>query len=109
MEVQGGGRISLIRRIAKNPRVLSVLTVGCMLAFGVMYVAQVNSSATKGYAVRTLESQNRTLQQENDRLAMQIAKLRSVDSVKTRAAFLSLKPIAPAIFVKTNTNVVAVR
>lgn len=109
MEVQGGGKGTLLKRIAKNPRVLSVLTVGCMLAFGVMYVAQVNSSATKGYAMRTLESQNRALQQENDRLAMQIAKLRSVDSVKTRAAFLSLKPLAPAVFVKTNTNVVAVR
>ena len=104
-----GGNISLLQRIAKNPRVLSALTVGCIIAFGVMYVGQVNASATKGYEVRSLEAINRTLRQENDRLDIQIAKLRSVDSVKTRQAFLGLRPIAPTIFIKTGTNTIAVR
>lgn len=108
MEVQGG-KLSLLRRVAKSPRVLSVLTAGCMIAFGALYVGQVNSAATKGYAIRELQERNVALRHERDRLEMQIARLRSVESVKTREAFLGLRAIAPSAFVKTSTDVVAVR
>jgi hypothetical protein len=104
-----GGKLSLLRRVMKNPRVLSALTAGCMIAFGVMYVGQVNSAATKGYAIRDLRARNVELRHERDRLDMQIAKLRSVQSVKTREAFLGLRPLAPSAFVKVGSEVVAVR
>lgn len=107
MEVQKGGNI--FGKILKNPRVMSALSVGCMIAFGVMYVGQVNSSATKGYAIRALQEHNVELRHERDRLDMQIAKLRSLDSVTARQSFLGLKKIDHATFVKTGTNVVAVR
>lgn len=108
MEVQGG-KLSLLRRVAKNPRVLSVLTAGCMIAFGVLYVGQVNAAATKGYAIRDLHERNVELRHERDRLEMQIAKLRSVQSVKTREAFLGLRPIVPSAFVQVGSDAVAVR
>ncbi len=108
MEVQGG-KLSLLRRVIKNPRVLSVLTAGCMIAFGVLYVGQVNAAATRGYAIRDLQVRNVELRHERDRLDMQIAKLRSVQSVKTREAFLGLRPLAPSAFVKVGSDVVAVR
>ncbi len=104
-----GGRLSLVKRVLKNPRVLSVLTIGCMLAFGTLYVGQVNAAATKGYTIRELQHRNVTLRHERDRLDMQIAKLRSVQSVKSREAFLGLQPLTPTAFVNTNTDVVAVR
>jgi len=107
MEV--GGKISLLRRVVKDTRVLSALTAGCMIAFGVMYVAQVNAAATKGYAIRELRERNVELRHERDRLDIQIAALRSVQSVKTREAFLGLRPIAPSAFVKTGSETVAVR
>ncbi len=108
MEVQGG-KLSLLRRVVKNPRVLSALTAGCMIAFGVLYVGQVNAAATKGYAIRELQERNVELRHERDRLDMQIAKLRSVQSVKTREAFLGLHSLAPSAFVKVGSDVVAVR
>ncbi|MEK7632194.1 MAG: hypothetical protein AAB473_00190 [Patescibacteria group bacterium] len=108
MEVQQGGKNIFIRAI-KNPRVMSVLSVGCMLAFGVLYVGQVNSAATKGYAVRALQEKNVELRHERDRLDMQIAKLRSLDSVTARESFLGLKKIDQVSFVKMGTDVVAVR
>ena len=107
MEVQGGKNIFI--RAIKNPRVMSVLSVGCMLAFGVLYVGQVNSAATKGYAVRDLQAKNVELRHEGARLEMQIAKLRSLDSVKARESFLGLKKLSPSTFVKTGPDVVAVR
>lgn len=104
-----GGKLSLLKRVIANPRVVTSLTVGCMLAFSVLYVGQVNAAATKGYAIRELQSRNTTLRQENERLDMQIAKLRSVHSVTSREAFLGLTPIAPSAFVKANSGAVAVR
>lgn len=108
MEGQGG-RLSLIRRVVKNPQVLSVLTIGCMLACGTLYVGQVNAAATKGYQIRELQQRNVTLRHERDRLDMQIAKLRSVESVKSREAFLGLQPVGPTAFVQARTDIVAVR
>ena len=108
MEVQGGGK-NIFIKILKNPRVLRVLSVGCMLAFGVLYVGQVNSAATKGYAVRSLKEKNIELRQERDRLDIRIARLRSIDSVTARESFLGLQKIEHATFVKPTANVVAVR
>lgn len=108
MDIQGG-KFSLLKRIVRNPRVLSVLMAGSMVAFGVLYVAQVNAAATKGYAVRELQQRNVELRHERDRLDIQIAKLRSLHSVKTREAFLGLRLLTPSAFVEVNTNVVAVR
>ena len=80
-----------------------------MLAFGTLYIAQVNNAATKGYAVRALKEKNVELRHERDRLDIQIAKLRSIDSVTARESFLGLKKIEQISFIKTGSNVVAVR
>lgn len=104
-----GGKISLLKRIVQNPRVITVLTVGAILSFGVLYVGQVNAAATKGYFMRDLQEENTTLRQECDRLDIQVAKLRSVHSIKSREAFLGLTPLAPKAFVKIDSDTVAVR
>ena len=110
MEVQKGGKTqNIFLRIIKNPQAMSVLSVGCMLAFGVLYIAQVNNSATKGYAVRELKEKNIELRHERDRLDIKIARLRSIDSVTARESFLGLQKIERTTFVKTGSDVVAVR
>jgi len=110
MEVQRGAKTqNVFLRILKNPQAMSVLSIGCMLAFGTLYIAQVNNAATKGYAVRALKEKNVELRHERDRLDIQIAKLRSIDSVTARESFLGLKKIEQISFIKTGSNVVAVR
>lgn len=109
MEVQKGKSQNIFLRILKNPQAMSVLSIGCMLAFGTLYIAQVNNAATKGYAVRALKEKNVELRHERDRLDIQIAKLRSIDSVTARESFLGLKKIEQISFIKTGSNVVAVR
>ncbi len=110
MEVQKGGKAqNIFLRILKNPQAMSVLSVGCMLAFSTLYIAQVNASATKGYAVRELKEKNGELRHERDRLDIRIARLRSVDSVTARQSFLGLKKIERVTFVKIGSDVVAVR
>ncbi len=96
MEVQGGKPLVIIGTVS-------------LVLMGILYIAQVNDAATKGYAVKSLHTKNVALQQECDRLDIQIARLRSIDSVKTREAFLGLRVIAPAAFVRADANMVAVR
>ncbi len=93
----------------KGGRVRNVLCIGGMLAFGVLYVGQVNSAATKGYAIRDLQERTIELRHERDRLEMHVAKLRSLDSVKARESFLGLKKVNQVTFVQTGVEVVAVR
>jgi hypothetical protein len=107
MEIQGGGAGWV--RVLKHPRVINVLTVGSIIACGVFYVGQVNAAATKGYAMRDLERTKAALQQECDRLDIEIARLRSLESVRTREAFLGLKKVSDVTFVKTGIDVMAVR
>lgn len=89
--------------VFQHPRVMNVLTIGTVLALGIFYVGQVNASATKGYAMRDLEQENRALQQECDQLEMEIAHLRSVDSIRTREVFLGFQKIDQVRFLKDVT------
>jgi hypothetical protein len=107
--MEGGGRLSLLKKIIANPRVVTAITAGSMLAFGVLYVGQVNAAATKGYAIRELQAKNRELRRQNERLDMQIAKLRSVHSVTSREVFLGFIPLSPSAFVRVESGIVAVR
>ncbi len=93
----------------KNPKVVNVLTIGFALAFGMLYIGQVNAAATKGYAMRELESQNDSLRGERERLDVEISRLRSLDSVTAREVFLGLQKIEDVKFISAARDDVALR
>lgn len=103
---EGGNRF--IDRL-KNPRVINVLTVGCILAFGILYIGQVNAAATKGYAIRDLERQNERMRQDHERLEVEIARLRSLDSVTTREQFLGLVKVQNVEYIEVGKDSLALR
>ena len=79
------------------------------LTFGVLYVIQVNTASTKGFTLRDLEENNRVLQQENERLAAEIDRLRSLASVTERQAFLGLVKLQNVSYLKVTSSDVALR
>ncbi len=93
----------------KNPKVINVLTIGCILAFGILYIGQVNAAATKGYAIRDLERQNEDLRHEREHLDVEIARLRSLDSVTAREQFLGLEKVQSVEYIEVGKDVVALR
>lgn len=105
MTVQGGN-VSKFAWI-KSPKFMHAMTAGFMIAFGVLYIGQVNAAATKGYAIRDLERKNEVIRQEQERLEVEIARLRSLDSVTTREAFLGLKKIDDVKYVSVGSHAVA--
>jgi len=103
-----GGNVTWIDRL-KNPKVMNVLTIGFILAFGILYIGQVNAAATKGYAIRDLERQNEHLRQDRERLDIEIARLRSLDSVTTREQFLGLVKVQRVEYIEVGKDSLALR
>ncbi len=79
------------------------------LAFGVLYVIQVNAASTKGFTMRDLENNNLELRQENDKLAAEVDRLRSLASVSEREAFLGLVKLQNVSYIKAGNQEVALR
>lgn len=89
-----------------HPNVIKVVAIALAIVFGVMYVAQMNSASMKGYAMRDLENDGRSLTQENDRLHGEVDRLRSLASIHEREAFLGMVPVDHVEYVAaTGTNV----
>lgn len=98
-----------IYSVVSDRRVWRVFMVAMTLAFGVLYVVQVNAASTKGFTMRDLETKNQFLQQENEKLAAEIDRLRSLDSVSERQAFLGLVKLQNVTYLKVASSDVALR
>ncbi len=98
-----------MRAILHDQRVLRVFMLALTLAFGVLYVVQVNAASTKGFTMRDLERGNQELRRENDKLAAEIDRLRSLASVSEREAFLGLVKLQNVSYVKAGNAEVALR
>lgn len=96
-------------RVAADQRVWRTFLFGITLALGVLYIVQVNSASTKGFALRDLEKANQELRQDNDKLAAEIDRLRSLDSIAERETFLGLVKIEHPIYIQASTDSVALR
>lgn len=79
------------------------------IAFAVLYVVQVNTASTKGFAMRDLEQNNQGLRQDNDKLSAEIDRLRSLASVSERQAFLGLVKLQNVSYLKVTSSEVALR
>ncbi len=85
-----------------------LLTV--FLVFGLMYVVQTSSLSTKGYEINDLEKQIQVLEQENQRLELQIASNRSMNSIQERLVGLNMVEAGGSVeYVSLTGNAVAMR
>lgn len=101
-----GGKI---HAIVHDQRVMKVIMLALTLAFGILYVVQVNAASTKGFTMRDLDSHNQELRRENDRLAAEIDRLRSLASVSERETFLGLVKMRNVTYIKAGSGEVALR
>jgi cell division protein FtsB len=90
-----------------NHKLLQVILLSFTLAFGILYVIQVNTASTKGFAMRDLERANSQLRLENQQLTSEINRLRSLASVNEREAFLGLIKLSNVKYIKAGNEGVA--
>lgn len=98
-----------MRAIAQDKRVLRLFMLSLTLAFGILYVIQVNAASTKGFTLRDLEQANQELRRENDKLAAEIDRLRSLASVSERESFLGLVKLSNVTYIQAGKAEVALR
>lgn len=85
---------------------ISLFTVTAVL--GVLYIWQVNVSATQGFAMRDLEEAIDDLQLENERYGMEVARLQSIDSVTARVQMLGLTKVEQVEYLTIGEPTVAI-
>ena len=82
-----------------------VILLALCVACGILYVAHMSAMSTKGYDIAGLQKQIATLQGENERLAVEIAKNSSMSNVQSRLAMLQLVPVDHVDYVNVGASV----
>lgn len=101
-----GGKMTAV---LQDRRVLRIFMLALTLAFGILYVVQVNAASTKGFTMRDLERSNQELRRENDKLSAEIDRLRSLASVSERESFLGLVKLQNVTYIRAGASEVALR
>ncbi|PIR78030.1 MAG: hypothetical protein COU28_03865 [Candidatus Magasanikbacteria bacterium CG10_big_fil_rev_8_21_14_0_10_36_16] len=80
-----------------------------VLIFGVLYILKTTSVSTKGYMISDLEKQVATLEYENRKMDVEVAKLKSMQSLQDRIASTDLVVVANVDYLNILDGSVAVR
>lgn len=72
---------------------LNFLLVTLISALGFFYIVEVNSNATKGYEIRTLEKKVQDLKDSQEKLKIQEAELKSMYNIEEKTKDLNM--VAP--------------
>ncbi len=100
---------SKIAQLLGNRRLVNAVVSGLVIAFGVLYIAQVNAAASKGLVLRALEDRHQDLAVESQRLVAKIDELRSIDSVMQREQLLGLVKAERVSYITSGGGIVALR
>lgn len=98
-----------IYALFSNKKLLNAVVIGLIVAFGMLYIAQVNAAASKGLALRALEERNQDLRIEAQAMAAKIDELRSLDSVMQREQLLGLVKAEQVSYIRVTSDAVALR
>ncbi len=91
--------------VLKQTNWLHIFLFALTILVGLLYIWQVNISATRGFAMRDLDQEIDSIKLDNDRLQMEVAKLQSIDSVTTRVQMLGLVELSQIDYVNTSSAV----
>ena len=77
-------------------------------AIGLVYLAQINSLATRGFEIKDLEEKAAQLKDQNKQLELQISDLRSSTRVNEEIAKLKMEQVAYVEYLQANGSTVAI-
>lgn len=93
---------------AKKPIIAVFLLVMLVGALSI-YLLEVNNIAAKGYEIRELESQVNEIQEENEKLAVRVIELKSMNELDEKVAALDMVPVDGMTYYDTIGQVMARR
>ncbi|MEK7624043.1 MAG: hypothetical protein AAB408_05305 [Patescibacteria group bacterium] len=94
---------------SKSLLISRLLLLAVLAVAAILYVAQISVVSTRGYDISALRKEIQTLETEQERLAVEIAKHSSITSVESRLAALNLVPVDRVDYLSAESIVVARR
>lgn len=99
---------ALRRKVQTGPVAVSfiaIITIGILSFF---YLYEQNNISTKGYTIRELEKQVDEIKEQNRKLELEVAKVRSIEEIEKSAGKLNMVKIQKFTFVERTEPSVAV-
>jgi hypothetical protein len=96
-----------LRKFSKPLMVIGLL--GLILGSIITYLVEVNYIAAKGFQVRDLEKEITLLEEENEKLQVQVVQLKSMTDLSEKVQELGMVPVDKITYFETTGQVVARR
>jgi len=97
-----------VKEFVSNCRPWQIAVLSCTIVLGLLYVWQVNISATRGFTMRDLERDIHALSLDQERYQLEVARLQSIESVTTRVQMLGLTKVDRVDFIEVSEPAVAI-
>ncbi|MBU1167750.1 hypothetical protein KKC60_05090 [Patescibacteria group bacterium] len=103
---RGVRKSSFGQSVKTGPVTLVIATIAlfCLLSF--FFLAQVFQSSTKGYEVSELEKRIEDLDDENQKLEIQAAELKSLDNIERSVEEINMVPVQDVVYLEASTDTV---
>lgn len=98
-------RRPLSERIEASVGALLFTSIAIIAVLSLAFLAHGNSSATKGYEIKTLRETRANLLRENEILSMQIADLQSLDAMANDATIRAMVKVEEPRYIRGDTAV----
>jgi cell division protein FtsL len=79
---------------------LNLSLVAMIVAFGFLYLFQINSLGTRGYEIRQMEQKIKILQADNKELQIKSSSLSSITKIQKDAEVLGMVPATNVTYIK---------
>lgn len=109
LQNRGQETLPLLGSILVNSKRARAGYVAFTVLLGLLYVLQMNVTATKGYDIRELEQQKTALQKQTRQLELEAMELQSVDRLMAQLPEFRLVEAKPDAFVSTAAATFAAR
>lgn len=93
--------------ISRHVAALNILAFALVIAFAALYIVQVNSVVSQGYAARDLETHIEDLTRRNHALELSVSQVRTLDHVEQSVKILGFVPAGQPIYLSSASPAVA--
>lgn len=85
-----GRKTRLRDRITCSPTALNVIVIVLLIILGTAYLVQINQTATSGFAVKDMNQKISQLEEQHQKLELEIADLQSLQNIQSASDRLQL-------------------
>ena len=93
--------------ISTHTTLLNIATLALLVIVGLSYVVQVNSTASKGYAIRDLETKIHQLAVSNQQLQSETQKAQSLQNITHAVKMIGMVKAGQPVYVNAGAGAVA--